>query len=228
MTTQKYVSRIGLEKNYVFAPGLYWRLDWLQIQADWPTPRCYLFALDDRQIELLLNLTTVFPHFYKNWGFEKATLDTGQWDEIQTFIAELEGCLMSGCEVSLLIKSNLLVAAALSGDSVDLDAEVETLMTGVKDYASIGVSPQLKADSGDGLADVQEDASEQATIDLNAIKDALLELTSITAALQAIETAIGVAGTAEDLEDDLANVWFATKAVATILGAVVGAPPTPL
>ncbi len=32
----------------------------------------------------------------------------------------------------------------------------------------------------------------------------------------------------EELEDDLANVWFTVKAVATILGAVVGEPPLPL
>jgi hypothetical protein len=31
-----------------------------------------------------------------------------------------------------------------------------------------------------------------------------------------------------ELEDDLANVWFTVKAVAMILGASVGAPPTPL
>jgi len=31
-----------------------------------------------------------------------------------------------------------------------------------------------------------------------------------------------------ELEDDLANVWFTVKAVASILGATVGAPPTPL
>ena len=31
-----------------------------------------------------------------------------------------------------------------------------------------------------------------------------------------------------ELEDDLANVWFCVKAIGTILGATVGAPPMPL
>lgn len=225
MTTQKYVSRIGLEKNYVYAPGLYWQLDWQQIQADWPDPRCFLFALDDRQIEVLLNLLTTFPYFYRNWGFTKINLDPTEWDEIQTFIAELEGCLMSGCDVQFLIKSNLLVAAALSGDTVDLDADLGDILTGVKSYADTGVSPQFLADSSKNIADVAEDAAEQQSVDLNAIKDAL---GAIETALLSVEAAIEAAGIAQDLEDDLANVWFTVKAVATILGASVGAPPTPL
>jgi hypothetical protein len=39
---------------------------------------------------------------------------------------------------------------------------------------------------------------------------------------------VEIAQGTEELEDDLANVWFTVKAVATILGAVVGEPPTPL
>jgi len=223
--TQKYASRLGLERNYVFAPGLYWQLDWAQIQDDWPTPQCFLVALDDRQIELVLNCLTAFPHFYKNWGYTKEDLDLTEWDEIQSFVAETEACLMSGCEVQLLVKSNLLIAAALSGESVNLDEDIGDILTGVKDYSATGVSPQFVANSSLNIADVTEDAADQATVDLNAVRDAI---DSIEAALQTMITAIETASTAEDLEDDLADVWFALRAVATILGASVGAPPTPL
>lgn len=117
MTTQKYVSRLGLERNYAYAPGLYWQMDWQQIQTDWPTPQCYLVALDDKQIELILNLVTVFPAFYRNWGYTKASLDLDEWDDIQTFIAELEGCLMMGCNIEDIIDSLDGIASAIAAST---------------------------------------------------------------------------------------------------------------
>ena len=51
------------------------------------------------------------------------------------------------------------------------------------------------------------------------------DLTGLTGESGAL---VEIAQGTEELEDDLANVWFVIQAVATILGATVGAPPTPL
>lgn len=215
------MTRYASEKkasDYCYIPGKgQFSLDWDKLQSF--NERCFLVALDERQISVLLAHLAVFPQFSHIWSLpRRASWDAGviqKWEDINDFIEGLEYCLMSGCEVEKLIFSNLLVAAALSGDSVDLDADLDVLMTGVKDYATIGIRPQLVANSGSGLADVAEDGADQQTLDLVAIKDAIDAL--------AVAVAAG-----EDLEDDLANTWFAIKAVATILGATVGAPPTPL
>ncbi len=81
---------------------------------------------------------------------------------------------------------------------------------------------------------------------VNEIEECLMSGCDVAALVDAIETGFAqlhedltmLAGQGTDLvqigdnvgelEDDLANVWFTVKAVATILGATVGAPPTPL
>jgi NTP pyrophosphatase (non-canonical NTP hydrolase) len=64
---------------------------------------------------------------------------------------------------------------------------------------------------------------------VDAIRDGFQQLHEDILGLQGEGSGIvEVAQAAEELEDDLANVWFTVKAVATILGATVGAPPTPL
>lgn len=215
------MARYASEKkrsDWCYIPGKgQFSLDWDKLQSF--NERCFLVALDERQISVLLAHLAVFPQFSHIWSLpRRASWDAGliqKWEDINDFTEELERCLMSGCEVEKLIFSNLMVAAALSGDSVDLDADLNILMTGVKDYANTGISPQFVADSSKNIADVAEDAADQQTLDLIAIKDAIDNLIDAIAA-------------GEDTEDDIANVWFTIKAVATILGATVGAPPTPL
>ncbi len=213
----KYASE-KKKTDYCYIPGKgQFSLDWGKMQSF--NDRCFLVALDERQISVLLAHLAVFPQFSHIWSLPaRASWDAEiaqEWEDINDFVEHLEYCLMSGCEVEKLIFSNLLVAAALSGDSVDLDADLDDLMTGTKDYASIGIRPQMVANSGASIADVAENAADQQTLDLIAIKDAIDNLIDAIAA-------------GEDTEDDIANVWFTIKAVATILGASVGAPPTPL
>lgn len=204
--------------DWCYIPGLgQFSLDWDKLETF--NRRCFLVALDERQISVLLAHLAVFPQFSHIWSLPaRASWDAGlfqKWENINDFVEDLEYCLMSGCEVEKLIFSNLLVAAALTGDSVDLDADLDVLMTGVKDYANTGLSPQFIANSTTSIADILEDGAEQLTLDLIAIKEA-------------IDNLIGAIAAGEDTEDDIANVWFTVKAVATILGATVGAPPTPL
>lgn len=216
-----WMTRYATEKkktDWCYIPGKgQFFLDWDKLQSF--NDRCFLVALDERQISVLLAHLAVFPQFSHIWSLpRRASWDASiveKWENINDFVEDLERCLMSGCEVEKLIFSNLLIAAAVSGDSVDLDANLDDIMTGVKNYATIGLRPQFVANSGSNIADVAEDAADQATIDLLAIKDAIDGLVAAIAA-------------GEDIEDDLANVWFTIEAVATILGAEVGAPPTPL
>jgi len=215
------VSYAHLARDYVFAPGLWFALDYDKIHEDWDG-RCYLVALDEYQIDFLLNLTSAIPNFYKNWGYTKQNLDKEKWKTIQEFVSLTETCLMSGCDVQLMVKTQLMLVAALTGDSVDLDADIETLISGVKDYADNGVSPQFVTPGGDNIAEVTDAMSTQQNIDLVAIKDALAALTSeMSNVISAIEAG-------QDLEDDLANVWNAISAVVTVLGGTVGIPPLPL
>ena len=109
---------------------------------------------------------------------------------------------MAGCDVSQLVKSNLLVAAALSGQSVDLDADLDTLLTGVKDY------------SGNSLVDIKESIDGLAgDTDLSDILNQLLDIFNTTK---------------NDLEDDLANIWQKLEDITTVLGGTVSPPPDPL
>lgn len=64
---------------------------------------------------------------------------------------------------------------------------------------------------------------------IEAIQDGFQQLHEDITGLPNPSTSITQVGdNVEELEDDLANVWFTVKAVATILGAVVGEPPVPL
>lgn len=124
-------------------------------------PRCYLVALDAFEIALLQSVLR-----YAHWAARWRDLGSVSFQEVDERVNRLEECLMSGCDVSLLIEAIENGFAQLHED-----------MTG--DESGL----PLLTDIGDNVG---------------------------------------------ELEDDLANVWFTVKAVATILGAVVGAPPTPL
>ena len=105
---------------------------------------------------------------------------------------------MSGCKVVDLVTTQRMLVAAITGDAVDLDAD---LPTGVYDPA--GLTPKFEGDTGN-IAQ----AVEALALQISDLKDT-----------------IEASG---DLEDDLANVWNSLSAIATVLGITVGAPPTPL
>lgn len=138
----KYASQVNLERDWTFSPGQYFQFDWDKLQSEFPEPQCWLVALDDREINILLHMLSVFPKYYKNWGFEhKRTWDEDDetaWDEIQTFISETELCLMSGCEVSALLDEIRRLNAIIAGEEVTID-EVPY------DYTETGLVPSLNA-----------------------------------------------------------------------------------
>ncbi len=111
-------------------------MDWQLLQNEFPDPDCYLVALDDRQLNLIHHLLSVFPKYYRNWGYSRGTLDEQAWDEIQSWVSELEGCLMSGCKVSDLTASIDRLTAAIAGEAAPGEPPAY-------DYTQTGVVPTL-------------------------------------------------------------------------------------
>ena len=201
-------------KSYVLAPGGL-NLDWYALLSTIPDEanKCYLVALDNRQLSVLHNLVSVFLPWYWLWNVKRN--DQTARTAIQDFTEHLQECLMSGCSVEDLIKTQRMLIAEVSGTSVDLDSP---LPTGV--YSPVGLANKFTF-AGDNIAKIASDGNDQQTIDLNAIKTAI---ENVQAELSNIKTAIE----SGDLEDDLANVWGKLAEIVTILGAVSGAPVPPL
>ena len=222
MAQTKYASKLKVGKDYVFAPGGF-SLDYDRLVEMWPYNRCFLVALDERQLDVLHKHLAAFARWQWLWGFgprshwDAATKQ--KWDEVEAFVAELEFCLMAGCDVQELIITQRLIVGALTGQVVDLDQPLPT--SGTVDYSANGISPQLRHD-GQSLAEITKDAADQHHSDFNAIRDAIAALGT---KLDELEITIQAG---EDLEDDLAAVWGALNTITTILGATVGTPPAPL
>lgn len=181
-----------------FGDGLH-HLDWEKYSQFDDAP-CYLVALSHKSLSAILALTNRFLYVPALWNVKAAD---PAWPEIREFVEnEIEACLLMGCDVRDLIKTQRMLVAAITGQSVDLDAD---LPTGVVDFSGVGLSPKFEGDDGNIAEAVEALAGELANL------------------RQTIEEQ-----NAGDLEDDLANVWNSLSAIATVLGITVGAPPTPL
>jgi len=144
----KYASELHLERDWAFSPGHWFKLDWETLETEYPTPECYLVALDARQINLLLHLVSIFPKYYRNWGYSTATLDSAVWDTIQSWISELEAALMSGCDLQDFIDqhkdTNKLLRLHLemmTGGSVNFGSE--DVVPDAWDFSQDGLRPTL-------------------------------------------------------------------------------------
>jgi hypothetical protein len=120
----------------------------------------------------------------------------------------LEHCLMAGCNVQDLITTQRLLIGAITGTVVDLDVPLPE--TGTVDFTQSGLATKFISTETEprNLADI---------------------LADLQGALGELQAAVEASGeSVEELEDDLANVWGTVQTVATILGAVAGAPVPPL
>jgi len=121
-------------------------------------------------------------------------------DQIENITDEAKGEIIMGCNAGDFIKTQRMLLAALTGETVNLDSDLPT-----GNYTPpVAVAPALIGDSGN-LAQAVE---------------------ALNVALENIETALGQAP--DDLEDDLANVWAVLQAITLALGGTVPAPPLPL
>lgn len=138
----KYASELHIDRDWAFAPGHWFKLDWPKLQTEFPDPACFLVALDERQLNLLHQLLSVFPKYYRNWGYSRDNLDTAVWDDVQTWVAELEGCLMSGCNVGSILFELQRLNAILAGERIT--TTVDGVETTLADYRETGIRPTLR------------------------------------------------------------------------------------
>ncbi len=173
-------------------------LDWVKLSEmfddDKGTNDCMLVAVPWKAISLLVS-TLRFSEYWHLWGLpsDEAKWTESQqqtWYEISAFVAELEVCLMSGCSVSDLIKTNRMLVAAITGESDDL---TDPLPASV-DYAGVSVSDRLK-DVYDKLG----------TLDL-----------TVSTGLAAIKDAVDAQTDPETIGDDLENIKLAIEAIAVV------------
>lgn len=181
----------------------------------------WLVALTDWDLSILLSLLR-----YASW--EARWINHADFQEILWQVQRLEHCLMSGCQVSDLIKTNLMLYAAISGQTVDLDAALPN-----GSFSVDGLTPKFEGNNGNITEAVEALSTDLSSMTIS-IGDVELPtgltdaINAITTALSDIKTEITGLDVTEDLEDDLANVWGKLDDIATILGAITGAPPTPL
>jgi len=123
-------------------------------------------------------------------------------DELENLVDEAHEEVIMGCNAEDLIKTQRMLVAAITGQSIDLDAD---LPSGVVDYSTVGLSPKFEGNNGN------------ITVAVEALEVALTNIQT------AIET-----GTPEDIEDDLANVWTVLQAISLALGGTVPVPLPPL
>lgn len=136
MRKVKYASELPPE-NYTFHPARKFQLSLQGLKNLYPGDlnKCMLVALDSQQISVLLSMLTVFPKYHWVWGlpsprkfWDNATKD--EWAEIETFVNQLEVCLMAGCDIGELIrvgedlvKTQRMIVAAFMGQAVNFDTE---------------------------------------------------------------------------------------------------------
>ena len=187
-------------QSYNYTPGDAVELDWVGTKAMFPDSAnpCMLVAIDWRSISTIISVLR-FAEYWHLWGLPSnkafwSETERQRWYEISAHIAELEVCLMSGCSVSDLIKTNRMIVAAITGEPDDLTAPLPDDV----DFGGISVSDRLK--------DVYD-------------KIGTLDVT-LSTGLTAVKEAIAAqSGGAESLEDDLQNIKLAIEAIALIAAA---------
>ena len=167
---------------------------------------CTIHFLSGRTKALVLSCLKYAEFFDTRWFVDDenfiGVFSGIELDELESITDEAHAEIIMGCNAQDLIKTQRMLVAAITGETVDLDAD---LPTGVVDYSAVGLSPKFEGANGN------------ITIAVEALETAL----------ENIETAIQSA-VPEDLEDDLANVWTILQAISLALGGTVPAPLPPL
>lgn len=144
----KYASDLK-PKDYTFHPSKPFQLSLSKLKEIYPDAlnNCHLVALDQRQINVLLAMASVFPKFYWVWGLKspQSSWDQATWDlwaEIETFVSEMETCLMSGCDLNEWLKQQRMLTAAIVGEAVDLTDPLQ-LSPDAVDFTAGSATPGL-------------------------------------------------------------------------------------
>jgi len=193
-------------ENYQFIPG--WKsLNWEQLKNTDDT--CFLVALDGQMLSILLSLVDMVLPWYWLWQIDKQ--DNTSKSELRNFIARLEFCLMAGCEVENLIKTNLMILSALSGQEIDLDADLPTGNYTAASAVSGAIGTQTDTQHTDA-----GDLRTRLEADTTSIVNSLAEIRD---AMTAINQTITENGGVGDLTEQIDQVEELLNGIGTILGA---------
>jgi len=188
----------------------FYRLNWQQLQAEIPDDDNHykIIVLDNRELSVALASINIvkLPHA---WGLKK---DDPVWLEALAFVDQLERNLMAVLSVDDLIKTNLMIVAALTGETIDRD-HPENYMAG--EYAPAGLTPTVEL-TNTALGTLDTTVSTGFTAQNEALDSMLAQIELIQASLATI------AGTSpDDLADDLEGIASTISTIATILGVVL-------
>jgi len=125
--------------DYHLIPGL-WSLSWYQLLQEIPEDqnKNWIAILNSRQLSVLLSLTNMILPWYWLWTVNKN--DQSARLAVLDFKSQLERGLMAVLSVDDLIKTQLMLVAALTGEVIDRD-HPENYMTG--EYDPVGLHVDL-------------------------------------------------------------------------------------
>jgi len=170
MSRRRTIEWFAAQKQVIIAPGHVFPLVWDDLEATWPDNRCFLVALDERQLNVVHSALSIAYYYKSFWGMKHRSgwvqADFDRWDTIHAFLANLEGCLMSGCNVEDLIASvDSLTAAVAAGFSAVNVLALDT----IRDTLSNWMIQEGSADDAmlGEIAGIGLDIEQQTTLDAN-------------------------------------------------------------
>jgi hypothetical protein len=190
---------------------VFYPLNWYQLQDEIPDDdnKYKVVILDNRQLSVLHSVVNTFLPYYWVWGISR--YDPAGRAAVLEYKCQLEETLMSVLSVDDLIKTNLMIVAAITGQTVDLD-NPETHLAG--DYTPNGLTPAVTTVGGmfdEKLSDINTNVAGIVTT----IGDQIDKLEEIRSAIAAQAT------DPEQLAGDLEGIANTIQTVATILGVLV-------
>jgi hypothetical protein len=182
-------------------------LDWYGLADVYPDQYndCFLVALDRRQLAVLSTLVQTFLPWYWLWNVNRE--DEAGRSDYQDWKENLEYCLMAGCKVEDLIKTQRMMIAAMTGQSVDLESDLPTT------FSPQGITPTLDTRLEALRAQAQSGQNTQHA-DFNTANQHLEDI------VEQLTRLADDAG-AEHIEERLSEIVNRVSLVATILGAII-------
>lgn len=196
---------------------LFYPLNWPALLAEIPDDDNHykMVVLDNRELTVALSAINILTRCPWAWGVKK---DDPVWGDILAFRDGLEAALMAVLSIDDLIKTNLMLVAAMTGQTIDRD-HPEDYLTG--EYDPDGLTPAT-ASIASTVAALDEHTGERLG-DINAaVEDVRSTLSDTIDKLEEIRQAIvaQAGGDPESLADDLEGIASTISTVATILGAL--------
>lgn len=199
-----------MSDSKIHAPGGL-DLGWNALHTTYPDDanHCYLVALNSRQLSVLHDLVGL-TKWYWLWGIERS--DHPGRNAVLEFKAELEACLMSGCRVEDLIKTQRMLVAAIAGQHVDLATDLPDSV----DFSNNGVSPRLNQQNTSlgNIRSQMQDGQNQQHADMTSVVSQLINIGHQIERLADDEEG-------EALAEKIQLVADMTQALAEVVGAII-------